>query len=84
MWPRTFAETPRVGEFVAFSRNGKRDGDGVLHMETFRVTQVLHSAGNEQREAFVALDVAAIVPASPNAGSARRSDRRTSRHCSSS
>jgi hypothetical protein len=64
-WQPTFAETPRVGEFVAFSRDGKRDGDGVLHMETFRVTQVLHSAGNERREPTVFLDVVAIVPAAP-------------------
>ena len=61
MWQPTFEETPRVGEFVAFSRDGKRDGNGVLQMETFRVTQVFHSAGNDRLGPMVALDVVAVV-----------------------
>jgi hypothetical protein len=65
MWPRTFADTPRVGEFVAFSRDGKRDADGVLHMETFRVIQVLHSAGSDRLEPSVAVDVVPIEPIRP-------------------
>lgn len=57
---RTFAETPRIGEFVAFSRDGQRNNEGVLEGETFIVLRVTHIAGNDHMDPMVSLDVAAV------------------------
>ena len=58
----TFQEVPRVGEFVAFSRDGKRDEHGVLHGDLFRVKYVIHVAANDLSAATVAIDVERHVP----------------------
>ena len=55
--PPTFLELPRVGEFVAFSRDGKRDEKGVLHADLFRVKYVIHAAATDTRAAHITLDV---------------------------
>jgi hypothetical protein len=59
---QTFQEVPRVGEFVSFSRDGKRDEDGVLHLDLFRVRYVIHAAANDLSPATVTID---LVPEEP-------------------
>jgi hypothetical protein len=53
----TFEEVPRVGEFVCFSRDGRRDDAGVLHTERFKVKHVFHMAGNSKVGPMTLLDV---------------------------
>jgi hypothetical protein len=43
----TFEEIPRIGESIAFSRDGKRDEKGVLHGERFKIKDICHLAGND-------------------------------------
>ncbi|TGT74254.1 hypothetical protein EN802_10375 [bacterium M00.F.Ca.ET.159.01.1.1] len=59
----TFLDVPRVGEFVSFSRDGKRDEKGVLHADLFRVTHVIHHAANDLSPAMVTLEVVTEQPA---------------------
>lgn len=54
---RTFQEVPRVGEFIAFSRDGKRDERGVLHADLYRVQRVTHAAATELSAGTIILDV---------------------------
>jgi hypothetical protein len=54
---RTFQEVPRVGEFVSFSRDGKRDENGVLHADLYRVQRVIHTAATELNAGIITLDV---------------------------
>ena len=44
----TFEATPRVGEFISFSRDDQPDHSGVLHGETFKVKYVIHIAGSDK------------------------------------
>jgi hypothetical protein len=53
----TFAEMPRVGEFVTFSRDGKPDDDGVLRADLFRVQHVIHTAASDLHPPATTLDV---------------------------
>ena len=53
----TFAETPRIGEFVLFSRDGQRDENGVLHGERFKVKYTFHIPANDDMGPAVILDV---------------------------
>lgn len=39
-----FQAIPRVGEYVAFSLNGKSDENGVLVLEGYLVKRILHTA----------------------------------------
>jgi hypothetical protein len=55
----TFQEVPRVGEFVTFSREGKRDERGVLHGDLFRVQHVTHTAATDLSPPMITLDVVA-------------------------
>ena len=55
---RTFPEVPRVGEFVAFSRDGKRDERGVLSSDLYRVQRVIHTAADDMHAGTITLDVA--------------------------
>ncbi|MEX0406405.1 hypothetical protein ABGN05_12075 [Aquibium sp. LZ166] len=54
---RTFQEVPRVGEFVAFSRDGKRDEAGVLLADLYRVQRIIHTAATDLDAGMVTLDV---------------------------
>jgi hypothetical protein len=53
----TFAEVPRVGEYVGFSRDAKRDDRGVLTGDLFRVARVVHMAANDLSPPSVTLEV---------------------------
>ncbi len=55
----TFEVTPRIGEFVIFSRDGKRDENQVLHSERFTVKRVFNVAGNDRSGPMITLEVAA-------------------------
>ena len=60
-WARqlTFEVTPRIGEFVVFSRDGKRDENQVLHSERFTVKRVFNVAGNDRSGPMITPEVAA-------------------------
>ena len=53
----TFEQVPRVGEFVTFSLDGKRDDKGVLHTHLYRVKHVIHTAASELTAPMITLDV---------------------------
>ena len=53
----SFGEVPREGEFVGFSRDGKRDDRGVLSLDLYRVKRVIHTAATELNPAMIVLDV---------------------------
>ena len=53
----TFQVVPRTGEYLGFSLDGKRDADGVLTMDGYRVKHVMHTAGNDKMGPMVMIDV---------------------------
>ncbi|CDX16235.1 conserved hypothetical protein [Mesorhizobium sp. ORS 3324] len=53
----TFQVVPRVGEYLGFSLDGKRDERGVLVMDRYRVKHVMHTAENDQMGPIVLIDV---------------------------
>jgi hypothetical protein len=53
----TFEQVPRVGEFVTFSLDGKRDEHGVLRTNLYRVKHVIHTAASELTAPMITLDV---------------------------
>ncbi len=58
--PLQFAAVPRVGEYVSFSLDGRRDADGILRGETFLVKSVIHTAKNVMPAKEVLIDVIGI------------------------
>ena len=58
----SFGEVPREGEFVGFSRDGKRDDRGVLSLDLYRVKRVIHTAATELNPAMIVLDVVLEQP----------------------
>jgi hypothetical protein len=59
---QTFQEVPRVGEFVTFSRDGKRDENGVLQNGLFQVQRVIHAAASDLSPATIIIDVLLVQP----------------------
>ncbi|MBZ9987351.1 hypothetical protein LB572_09600 [Mesorhizobium sp. BH1-1-5] len=57
-----FGEVPRAGEFIGFSRDGKRDDRGVLSQDLYRVKRVIHTAATELNPAMIILDVVLEQP----------------------
>lgn len=54
---KLFQEVPRAGEFVTFSRDGKRDERGVLHGDLFQVQRVIHTAATDLSPPIITVEV---------------------------
>lgn len=56
LFTQTFQVVPRVGELVAFSRDGKRDERGVLRADLYRVLRVIQTAADDSGDGMVTLE----------------------------